>query len=186
MPDRQLSLVADPEPTMEKGADLSACGRYRYRLWRKWSHDAPMVLFVMLNPSTADADEDDPTIRRCIGFAKRWGAGGVRVCNLYAWRSTDPKGLLEAGTEAVGEHTGILNSNDYAILASACDAGRIIAAWGANVGPFPMRRARVMDLLVRFGPVEALKLTKDGQPGHPLYVRSDTEPIVYREARHAA
>jgi hypothetical protein len=165
----------------DRGATFSDCGRYRYSLWRHWSDAPGRVLFVMLNPSTADATQDDPTIRRCIGFARSWGAGGIRICNLYAWRATNPKDLPALG--AVGEDWGsaILNRNDLAIRAAAADASRIIAAWGANRGPVPFRASRVLDLLSRHR-VEALKLTKDGDPGHPLYVHGDTEPMPYREA----
>jgi hypothetical protein len=86
----------------DRGATLSDCGRYRYRLWRRWA-DGPTVLFVMLNPSTADADVDDPTIRRCIGFARSWGAGALEVVNLYAWRATQPA-ELKAAVGPVGEY----------------------------------------------------------------------------------
>jgi hypothetical protein len=122
-----------------------------------------------LNPSTADETLDDPTIRRCIGFAP------VRLARDEAGGA----GALGA----VGEDWGsaILNRNDLAIRAAAADASRIIAAWGANRGPVPFRASRVLDLLSRHR-VEALKLTKDGDPGHPLYVHGDTEPMPYREA----
>lgn len=161
----------------DRGADVSAHGRYRYSLYRRWDYGKPAVLFVMLNPSTADADIDDPTIRKCIGFARRWNMGGVRVCNLYPWRATNPKDL-PSGHEVGGEHGGILPRNDYAILSAACDAGRIIAAWGANAGPWPMRSSHVMDLL-RDRHVEALRLTKNGRPWHPLYVGYDAIPVDY-------
>lgn len=165
----------------DRGADISPCERYRYKLWRRWDLDKPAVLFVMLNPSTADADVDDPTIRRCIDFARRWDAGGLRVCNLYPWRATNPKDL-PSGHEAGGEHHGILSYNDHAIISAASDADRIIAAWGANVGPWPMQPRHVLDLL-RHRHVEALRLTKQGRPFHPLYVAGHTQPITYREPR---
>ena len=75
----------------QSGADFSECGRYRYKLWRTWDDVRPVVMFIMLNPSTADATADDPTIRRCIGFAHDWGYGGVRVGNLFAWRTPYPQ-----------------------------------------------------------------------------------------------
>jgi hypothetical protein len=84
--------VAPRVAEIERTATISDCGRYRYTLGRTWS-DEPPVLFVMLNPSTADADVDDNTISKCIGFAKRWGHGGITVVNLYAWRATNPKEL---------------------------------------------------------------------------------------------
>jgi hypothetical protein len=169
----------------QSGATFSDCGSYRYSLWRRWDYGSPAVLFVMLNPSTADGLADDPTIRRCIGFARRWGAGGVRVCNLYAWRATNPRDL--PARDAVAEDAGlaIVNSNDSAILAAASDASRIIAAWGAHTGPLSTRRGQVMDLLTRrhvtthARRVEALGVTKHGHPRHPLYVRGDVAPVSY-------
>ena len=71
---------------IRRNAELSACGKYRYRLSRIWDDKKPLVLFIMLNPSTADAEQDDPTIRRCIAFAKNWGYGGFMAGNLFAFR----------------------------------------------------------------------------------------------------
>ena len=109
-------------------AEFSACGRYRYWLERRWSADSPAV-FVMLNPSTADAKIDDPTIRRCMGFAKREGHGGLVVVNLFGWRSSDPRQLVLAddpvgpgNTRAIGE----------ALLMGATTSGRVICAWGGK------------------------------------------------------
>lgn len=171
----QLALLA-----ALSGAELSTCGRYRYALWRRWS-DAPAAVFVMLNPSTADAHADDATIRKCIGFATRWGAGAIRVVNLYPWRATDPK-LLPAGPEFGGEPGGILTRNDAAIYAAICDAGWIIAAWGANHGPWPMQRAHVMQLLAGRD-VRCLGRTADGSPCHPLMLAYSTELQPYGERR---
>lgn len=170
----------------DRGAVLSDCGLYRYRLWRQWGN-GPNVLFAMLNPSTADADVDDPTIRRCIGFAKSWGAGSLTVVNLYGWRATHPKVLNDA-QGPVGEFPWephvrhAINRNDVEIDAAATAADRIVAAWGAWPGPISWRPERVLDLLRPYGDVEALALTKDGSPRHPLYVRADVEPIVYQQA----
>ena len=81
----------------EAGALLSSCGTYRYRLWRYWHTEREPLIFIMLNPSTADAMQDDPTIRKCIGFAKRLGFGGIEVVNLFAYRATDPRDLRANG-----------------------------------------------------------------------------------------
>lgn len=170
MPSQQVALDG---LGADRGADVSACGRYRYSLWRRWDPLLPMACFVMLNPSTADASEDDPTIRKCIGFAKRWGAGGIRVVNLYPWRATNPR-ELSGGREVGGEHTGIVSNNDAAILAATCDAGWIVVAWGANHGPWPMQRARVLHLL-RNCRVWCLGRTADGSPRHPLMLAYTTE-----------
>lgn len=168
--------------TIERSARLSPCGRYRYSLSRTWDRSTPPVAFIMLNPSTADAEHDDPTIRRCMGFARRWGAGGIRVVNLYAWRATKPADLKPINPLAlVAEpmHYGQpLNQNDSAIISAAGDASRIVVAWGAWPGPWPHRTHRVADLL-EGRHVEALALTKDGAPRHPLYVRGDVDPVTY-------
>lgn len=167
-----------PDLVDERGASLSPCGRYRYKLWRRWDWARPAVLFVMLNPSTADAERDDPTIRKCIGFARRWGMGGIRVVNLYAWRATKPTALKHV-RQPVGEDLGGYNANDLAISAAASDAGRMVVAWGSWPGPFSMRTAVVQRLLAGRGDVEALKLTKDGQPWHPLMCPYAAEPVTY-------
>lgn len=167
----------------DRGAQLSDCGRYRYRLWRQWG-DGASVLFVGLNPSTADATQDDPTIRRCIGYAKRWGYDGIIMANLYAWRATKPADLHHA-QGPVGEFPVVgfggtaENRNDIALTEAAMDAGLIVAAWGADPGPIQWRPAYVLDLLRRRGAVHALGLTKHGQPRHPLYMRGDAQPSPF-------
>ena len=94
---QQLTLFAN-----KKGATISDCGKYRYWLTRIWNDSKLKILWIMLNPSTADENEDDPTIRRCIGFAKQWGYGGICVANLYAYRATD-KTALSKVTDPVGQ-----------------------------------------------------------------------------------
>lgn len=140
------------------GADLSACGTYRYSLWRQWG-DGPAVNFVMLNPSTADADKDDPTIRRCIGFAKGWGFERLVVTNLFALRSTDPRVLYR-------HESPIGPDNDTALFTRAATVSLVVFAWGGHGGA---RGARVADLLRSFSP-GCLGRTKDGSPRHPLYL----------------
>lgn len=164
---------------------------YRYSLWRRWDYAKPSCLWVMLNPSTADAEKDDQTVTKCIGYARRWGLGGIRIVNLYAYRTAYPKVLTEAmgaGIDIVAERGGgILNRNDSAIASAACDAGRIIAGWGSWSGPFQARAWQVMDILARYRDIEAIGLTKNGDPLHPSRPAYDLEPIVYREAvRRAA
>jgi hypothetical protein len=152
-----------PETKEERGATLSPCGRYRYRLWRQWDASKPTVAFVMLNPSTADANQDDPTIRKCIGFAKRWDYGRVEVVNLFAWRATNPKELPKAA-EPIGP------DNIAHIVGVCTDARMVVAAWGSD--KFATRRARDVsraldDLGVK---LHALKISGEGKPWHPLYV----------------
>lgn len=160
---------------MHKDAVLSECGRYRYLLTRGWDLDKPSVAFVMLNPSTADATVDDPTIRRCLGFARAWGFGRLQVVNLFAWRATDPAELVECG-DPVGQET------DGHILEAVLQSRRIVAAWGAGVPKLYENRPAVVRRLVydAGGTVLCLGITKGGEPRHPLYVRGDTEPVRYR------
>lgn len=164
----------DRPPTREStdllgngGAWLSDCGTWRYLLWRRWTR-GPYVLFVMLNPSTADAYSDDQTIRRCKGFARRWGAGGIEVVNLYPYRATDPGELERVGPLALGDPEAAVDRNDQAIRDAAAGADRIICALGAHIGPYPTQPTRVLDMLTASArPIHALALTKNGQPRHP-------------------
>ena len=157
---------------MSGAVEISPCDEYRYALWRREDSlfaGGGQLLFVMLNPSTADADADDPTIRRCRGFAQRLGYGTLAVANLYAFRATSPADLHDAA-DPVGPE------NDEWIDKLADEADRIIVAWGADVGPIADRAERVLH---RLGEVDALGLTASGQPRHPLYLRSDAEPVAY-------
>lgn len=142
-------------------------GPYRYNLWRLWD-DRPHAVFIMLNPSTADASEDDPTIRRCMGFARSWGYGGICVVNLFAYRSTDPRALASV-PDPVGPR------NDQQIDATLGGADLVVAAWGAH-GTLGARSATVRALVEKHRPLYHLGLTKNGSPRHPLYLRSDTQP----------
>lgn len=155
---------------MEAGAVLSDCGTYRYRLSRRWS-DGPTCLFVMLNPSTADSYEDDPTIRRCIGFAKREGCGSLEVVNLMAFRATNPS-ALPADDSAVGP-----DNADHVFTAAAEVDGPIIAAWGAHKAAARYAPGFLHGFAVRGLRLHCLKKTAKGSPGHPLYVRGDA-PLV--------
>ena len=101
-------------------------GQYRYLLWRYWG-EAKRLVWVLLNPSTADARQDDPTIRRCVGFAKGWGYDGIQVVNLFAYRATDPR-ELKAVVDPVGPR------NDEFIERAARGHEMVVVAWGANGG----------------------------------------------------
>lgn len=149
---------------MKRDAVISECGKYRYRLYREWGRaEKKPLLWIMLNPSTADANVDDPTIRRCIGFSKVWGYGALWVGNLYAFRSTDPACLRYMGaTEAHGP------DNDRHLLAMSSESARIVCAWGAPGG------TRVPLTLLSPGGLWCLGKTKHGAPRHPLYVKGDT------------
>lgn len=156
---------------MKRTALISDDGLYRYRLGRSWDWSAGsrMVYFLMLNPSTADAEVDDATIRRCIGFARSWGYGRLVVGNLYGYRATHPRDLVRA-EDPVGP------SNDVNVLSDAMLADRIVCAWGAH--PMAVRRASaVLGLLQEAGLgslVGHLGRTKEGQPRHPLRLPKTT------------
>lgn len=156
-----------------KYAKISSCGQYRYTLFRRWSTDPiRRVLFVMYNPSTADADLDDPTIRRCIGFAKRFGYNAMEVVNLYAYRSTDPKKLLE-----VSDPFGPCNYNEVNFAAQ--EANLVICAWGNNKILNNTDKKIIELLRVHHPTLYCLKQNKDGSPAHPLYLSSQSELIQF-------
>lgn len=149
---------------MLRGATFDRTGLYRYRLWREWDRALPTVAFIMLNPSTADADHDDPTIRRCIGFARAWGFGRLEVVNLFAYRAPTPRELFSA-TDPVGTH------NITTVQQVLRDASCVVLAWGnhgARAGDW--RRT-----LLPFG--WCLGLTTLGEPRHPLYVAGTAMPL---------
>lgn len=155
--------------TQGRSAVISDDGLYRYRLERVWSDTWPVV-FVMLNPSTADAVQDDRTIGRCVAFAQRWGAGSLTVVNLYAYRATSPAALLDVA-DPVGPDNDAHLCN--AVGGALLRGGAAVAAWGAWA-----RTDRIAAVLryPEMGSLYALGITKGGQPRHPLYVRGDVEP----------
>lgn len=162
-------------------AHLSLDGKYRYVLERQWGAPGDdLALFIMLNPSTADAVVDDATIRRCMGFARRWHLNGIRVVNLYAYRATNPRDL-----SATADPEGVVVNNET-IYNSVHGCRRIICAWGASPGPHADRPRRVVGLLIealgpsRYAPrLEALKLTKAGHPCHPVRLPYDLRPVPF-------
>jgi hypothetical protein len=112
---------------LTRGAQFSGCRRWRYALVRRWSIDDNLIAFIGLNPSTADEFTDDPTIRRCRCFARGWGYSGMVMLNLFGWRSTEPKGLLEAD-DPIGP------ANDEALLEWCRPMRQIICCWGSTAG----------------------------------------------------
>jgi hypothetical protein len=151
-------------------AVISPCGLYRYTLDRSWS-GAPrgVVNWIMLNPSTADANTDDPTIRRVIAFTWSWGYCDLVVTNLFALRSTDPDRLRRA-LDPIGPE------NDRHILEAAMQAQLVVCAWGAH-GSYLGRDKAVLAMLRGRGiKPHALKLTLAGRPVHPLYLPSHLKP----------
>lgn len=154
---------------MEKDAYISEDGQYRYWLSRGWDCDLPTVCFVMLNPSTADAEFDDPTIRRCIGFAKLWGYGRLEVRNLFAYRATDP-GQLRRVDDPVGPYGDVY-------LAGAAASSLVVAAWGCHGELFGRHRAARK--LLGNTKLYCLGKTKDGHPKHPLYLPASACLVAY-------
>ena len=150
---------------MQSGAIFDPSGSYRYLLWRSWSQ-LPKVGFVMLNPSQADATLNDPTIRRCMGFAQDWGYGGLEVVNLFAYRAKNPVSLKQID-DPIGEE------NDRYVLTLADRVETIVAAWG-NWGSLRGRDRAVMHQLQSSPKVFCLGTTKTGQPRHPLYLKRST------------
>lgn len=190
---------------IDAGATISACGNYRYRLWREWRlHPLPAqwdmwteddgspsldgagqqlgeplsCVFVMLNPSTADGEQDDPTIRRCVGFAKRLGFDRLDVVNLFAWRATSPKDMLGIGPDR--DPVGV--DNQRQIQRALDSAGLIICAWGTNGGHLSQDETVlgwIESANWKNAPVVSLGVTADGFPKHPLYLPSDAPTAPY-------
>lgn len=157
---------------------FSPCRRYRYTLWREWtlplhlSDPSRYAVFIGLNPSTADETNNDPTIRRCIDFANRWGYGALCVVNLFAWRDTKPTNMKKAD-DPVGP------LNDFHLFQVVRDSGITVAAWGTH-GTHLGRAAKVRSLFREAGfPIHRLRLNDDGSPEHPLYIPAETEPELF-------
>jgi len=176
-----------PSDPHQVSAVLSADGRYRYRLTR---HLEPTldtipgktVVFVMLNPSTADAELNDPTTTRCIGYAAREHAEWLHLVNLYAYRTPHPKVLAAAhrdGVNIVGNPDADRHLGD--VLSEAGSGLTVIAGWGNRPAgiPEPFHRAVEFAMLDRVGPTVALKVTGQGAPWHPLYLAADLPLLPY-------
>lgn len=150
---------------MIKNACLSPDNQYRYKLHRGWDESKPSIMFVMLNPSTADSEKDDPTIRRVINFSRSWGYGSVHVVNLYAFRSTDPKGL-KTTQDPIGQ------DNIFHIQSLIGLVEKVIYAWGNNEKE-PKWLCDLVDTPY------CIDISKKGIPKHPLYLKSDLQPKLY-------
>lgn len=150
-------------------AEYSPCLAYRYSLVRIWDSTAPRLLFVLLNPSTATEVQNDPTVERCERRARALGAGAFAVCNIFAFRATDPR-VMRAAADPVGP------ANDAAILAAAGWADRIVCAWGTHGAH--LGRGAAVERLLRAGGrrLEHLGLSRAGHPKHPLYIGYDIQP----------
>lgn len=154
-----------------KNATLSTCRKYRYTLWRRWDdvRELLYVMFIGLNPSTADEKNDDPTIRRCVRYAQDWGYSALCMTNLFAFRATAPE-AMKATKNPIGP------KNDHFLLDVSKGTDVIIAAWGVH-GTYLERDEEVKKLIPR---LSVLKLTKNGHPAHPLYLRKDLKPVLWK------
>ena len=165
----------------KREAQFSGDRNYRYTLRIRWA-EGDLVQFIGLNPSTADELQDDPTIRRCKRFAKDFGAGGMVMTNLFAWRSTDPSALTKV-QNPIGEEgqfitvggNEFLNRNDFHLFTTALQCQTRIACWGTH-GKILYRGAKVKQWLTG---LSCLSITKNGCPQHPLYLKSDLTPIPF-------
>jgi len=182
VPTSSLSSVEDAIPQFRcslmfpkfKGTALfSKDRRYRYRLGRTWDSDKPKCIFIMLNPSTATAEKNDPSVRRCMGFAQREGCGELEVINLFALRSTDPKQLY-LSDDPIGPE------NNYYMRLAVKNAKIIVAAWGSHGHLY--RRGEEICRLLEGTDLLCLGVTKDGHPKHPLYISATTPLLFY--SRH--
>ena len=158
---------------MIKSAILSECGQYRYYLSRNWGH-GKSVCFIMLNPSTADASEDDPTIRRCVGYAKDWGYKGIEVINLFAYRATSPSDMKSA-VDPIGPD----NMKHLFATCSSYTSDVAVCAWGTHGGFMGQDKAVIEMLSATRVKLNALKITKAGHPSHPLYLSKKLCPAPY-------
>lgn len=150
------------------GAIYSGCKRYRYQLWRRWDASLPACAFLMLNPSTATETYDDRTIRRCKGYAKAWGFGGLYIANLFAYRATDPDEM-----KAQDDPIGVVNDIWIDRTTAACEL--TVCAWGVH-GTHRRRSTTVMQELLGARELWALDVTTYGHPKHPLYLAKTMVP----------
>jgi hypothetical protein len=158
-----------PLASTPTGAVFSTCRRWRYLLWRRWDAARPAVNFLMLNPSTADEHQLDPTCARARDYAERWGYGALIVTNIFAWRATDPAQMRAA-------HDPVGSGNDRAIVRAAREAELVVCAWG-NHGAHGERSRAVRRLLGTVqGKLHALRLNGSGEPAHPLYLPGRLKP----------
>lgn len=162
---------------MSLGTIFSTDRKYRYTLYREWKPWKPLVAFVGLNPSTANETQNDPTVTRCINFAKAWGAGRFCMLNLFGYRSTDPRGLY-----AVEDPVGFGNTT-WIDTVTCAHAGLVVCAWGTHGRKrMECHERTVVDMLSRIMvddgvPVCCLGKNADGSPKHPLYLRADSWPV---------
>jgi hypothetical protein len=161
-----------------KPAVISTCGKFRYLLTREWGTGGEVATFVMLNPSTADAEKDDPTIRKCVAFSRLWGCGKLQVVNLFAFRATNPKDMMNA-EDPVGPE-----NSRYVKQAVGGAGGPVVCAWGVHGRHLDQDLAMLRWLAEAGVEPLALAVTKGGHPKHPLYVPSDAPLRPFSSRNH--
>lgn len=155
-----------------KDAEFSGCRRYRFALWRIWDDTAPKIMFIGLNPSTANEATNDPTIRKVIGFAKKWEFGGVYMLNCFPYISTNPADLNTNYNNSIKLH------NDYKLAQFGSMSKEIVFAWGNF--PIVKKMKRDSELAEMFPNAKSLLINKNGSPRHPLYVPYSAILVDYR------
>jgi hypothetical protein len=175
---------------LKSDAIFSNDRKYRYLLWRQWDNCKPSITFIGLNPSTADETENDPTIRRLISFAKGWGFGRMYMLNIFAYRATDPKNLKEApnptGELILGNPNRQINDDYIFEYVDQLAVEKVVACWG-NHGEFLNRGQEVRAVVNsspnvrRVGGAHVFKITKQGQPSHPLYLPADSQTVKWEK-----
>ena len=171
MSEFRLAWVNYEVSIMIKGAILSDDRQYRYSLWRIWDETKEPVVFIGLNPSTADESEDDSTIRRCIDFAESWGYGGIYMLNLFAYRTKEPK-IMKSMDDPVGPDFLKYFAAHVSLVST------VVVAWG-NHGEFQDRANEVLDLIMDNYNVRCFGLNKNKTPKHPLYLKGTTPLMKY-------
>jgi len=157
---------------LDSGAVFSDCRTYRYVLYRDWDFAKPVLLFIMLNPSTADEKANDPTVERCERRARKLGYGGIKIVNLFALRSTDPK-FLYSHVDPIG-----VNNDEYIkleVLKVVLGGGDVVCAWGRHGNLFSRNHKVLQKLKELKAEPKCLGITADGNPKHPLYISYDVQ-----------
>lgn len=157
-------------------AEFSECGQYRHVLTRVWDDQLPWIMFVGMNPSTADVNHDDPTVRKECAYAHMWGYGGLIKCNIMDYRVTNPKNLLSPHVKPCHEN------NLIHVAEWICHANLVVAAWGRLPVCLDIHAKNMLQLLKAVEkPLVCLGKNLDGSPKHPLYVKMHTQPITFGE-----
>jgi hypothetical protein len=172
-----LGVESCIERRIERTALFDATGRYRYRLGRRWQAQGPEIAFVMLNPSRANAECDDPTLRACMQFAQRWAYGSLVVVNLFGYCTAHPA-ELKTVSDPVGPE------NDRYLTAAVGRSHQVVLAWGNDGGFGGRDRTILHKLKAHSSKLTCLQLNRSGQPRHPLYIRRDRTLIPYPIGSH--